>query len=211
MRHYQLFCKSYSMEENILKDSLNDSLLWRIAVRCSPSNRGPGAILSQPHALANLDDRLLEAMAPKEHDLELSAFDLMLAAQYEEVKLHLNPLRHHTYTPETHVLSSTFTPGLQHAPPLRPIQHPSTQNPTLQTPLHLPTYGLVQNALAKPRPVRTLPRLQDVSLSRNPRCVRDEAMLADDAAFVPVFGFETRGAGGGDAEEGGDGVDGFAK
>ncbi|KAI4087970.1 MAG: hypothetical protein LQ339_008778 [Xanthoria mediterranea] len=82
------------MEENILKDSLNDSLLWRIAVRCSPSNRGPGAILSQPHALANLDDRLLEAMAPKEHDLELSAFDLMLAAQYEEaysMLLHSDP------------------------------------------------------------------------------------------------------------------------
>lgn len=37
-------------------------------------------------------------------------------------------------------------------------------------------------------------------------------MLADDAGFVPVFGSEARGAGeGGDAEEGGDGVDGFAE
>lgn len=88
MRHYQFFCNSIqSMEENIFKDSLNDSLFWRIAAHCPPSNRGSGPILSQPDALANLEDRLLEALAPTKHDLELSAFDLMLAAQYEEVKL----------------------------------------------------------------------------------------------------------------------------
>ncbi|CAL8580033.1 hypothetical protein XPA_005766 [Xanthoria parietina] len=157
------------MEQNIFKDSLNDSLFWRIAAHCPPSNRGSGPILSQPDALANLEDRLLEALAPTKHDLELSAFDLMLAAQYEEA----------------------YNLLLQSDPSDAPALKAQLSK------LHFISQPMdsFQNALATPRPLRTLPRLQDVSLSRNARCLRDGAMLADDAAFVPVFGFQTRGAG----------------
>ncbi|KAI4258595.1 MAG: hypothetical protein L6R42_004998, partial [Xanthoria sp. 1 TBL-2021] len=72
------------MEKNILDSLPNDPLLRRIIARCTPSNPESAAILSQPHPLENLDSRLLEALAPKKHDLELNAFDLKLAAQYEE-------------------------------------------------------------------------------------------------------------------------------
>ena len=94
------------MEQNIFKDSLNDSLFWRIAAHCPPSNRGSGPILSQPDALANLEDRLLEALAPTKHDLELSAFDLMLAAQYEEVKLTSQSIEARNPHARRHVLKS---------------------------------------------------------------------------------------------------------
>lgn len=77
------------MEKNILDSLPNDPLLRRIIARCTPSNPESAAILSQPHPLENLDSRLLEALAPKKHDLELNAFDLKLAAQYEEVSYHL--------------------------------------------------------------------------------------------------------------------------
>lgn len=117
------------MEENIFKDSLNDSLFWRIAAHCPPSNRGSGPMLSQSHALANLEDRLLEALAPTQHDLELSAFDLMLAAQYEEVKF---PSQIHLRHTKPARPENTYTKN--HPFACRPTT--SSSSPTHPTPQH---------------------------------------------------------------------------
>lgn len=80
------------MEEILLqsleaKCSPDDPILQRIIAECTPlSDPASRAILDKPHPADTLDARLLEALAPKEHEgLELNAFDLMLAAQYREV------------------------------------------------------------------------------------------------------------------------------
>ncbi|KAI4093097.1 MAG: hypothetical protein LQ344_003080 [Seirophora lacunosa] len=79
------------MEEILLqsleaKCSPDDPILQRIIAECTPlSDQASRAILDKPHPADTLDARLLEALAPKEHEgLQLNAFDLMLAAQYRE-------------------------------------------------------------------------------------------------------------------------------
>ncbi|KAL8900301.1 MAG: hypothetical protein Q9207_005760 [Kuettlingeria erythrocarpa] len=61
-----------------------DPLVERLFALCSPSDPHSEAILSKPHPNATLKRRLITALAPKKLGLELSPFDLLLAAQYEE-------------------------------------------------------------------------------------------------------------------------------
>ncbi|KAL8854165.1 MAG: hypothetical protein Q9221_001087 [Calogaya cf. arnoldii] len=76
------------MEEIVLanlKNTTTGPLYRRIIAQCNPNDPESAAILSEPHPRSTLDARLLKAIAPqKEHDVGLNAFELMLAAQYEE-------------------------------------------------------------------------------------------------------------------------------
>ncbi|KAL8645150.1 MAG: hypothetical protein Q9210_006871 [Variospora velana] len=77
------------MEEILLQSlesrcSPDDPVFQRILAQCAPPTPESQAILDKPHPNETLDTRLLEALAPKWHDLEMDAFDVKLAAQYQE-------------------------------------------------------------------------------------------------------------------------------
>lgn len=75
------------MEELLLENLKATSPIFeRIVAQCTPTNPHSEAILSKPHPNETLDARLIEALAPKEHDMKLTPFDNRLAAQYQEVR-----------------------------------------------------------------------------------------------------------------------------